>query len=338
MPTLTTSRIAAHVGGQLLGDGDLPITGADYLARADVNDLSFIGDGRWVKAWETTKAKAALIQQDLDIQPGPGRALIKVANTDLAMALVLDLLAPPVLQPTAGAHVTAVVDPSATLGKGVSIGAHCVIGANVRVGDGCVLHPNVVIMHDVTLGENCLLYPGVVIRERCTVGNRCILHAHVSIGNDGFGYRPSQDGRGIVKITHIGTVVLGDDVELGAGTCVDRGKFGATTIGDGTKIDNQCQIAHNCRVGRMCLFSGQVGLAGNVTVGDGVQMGGKAGTKDHITIGAGAKIAAYSGVMDDMPAGETWGGVPAQDIRIAMRQHLALRKLPDALKQMSRGK
>ncbi len=338
MPTLTTRQIAGHVNGRLLGDGDLTITGADYLDRAGPADLSFIGDGRWVKLWETSQAKAALVQSNLSLEPGEGRALIQVANTDLAMAKVLDLLAPPAAKPTTGVHPTAVVDPSATLGDEVSIGAHCVIGANVRLGRGCVLHPNVVIMHDVTLGADCLLYPGVVIRERCTVGDRCILHAHVSVGNDGFGYRPSEDGRGIVKITHIGTVILGNDVELGASSCVDRGKFAATTIGDGTKIDNQCQIAHNCRVGRMCLISGQVGLAGNVTVGDGVLMGGKAGSKDHITIGAGARIAGYSGVMDDIPPGESWGGMPAQDIRIAMRQHLAMRKLPDVLKKMSRGK
>ncbi len=334
MPTLQLKDIAAHVGGELVGDGSLTITGAQTLDLAQPGDITFIGEAKYVAGWAGSRASAALVDQKLTVEPSEGRAIIKVKNADLAMAQLLDLLAPPVVKPGLGVHPTAFIDPSAKVGDKVRIGPMCVVGANVVLQDEVTLHAHVTVLDESVIGAGTELFSGVVIRERCTVGRRCILHPNVVIGADGFGYRPAPGGKGLLKITHIGSVTLGDEVEIGAGTCVDRGKFAATVIGDGCKIDNQCQIAHNCRLGRCVLLAGQVGLAGSVTVGDGVMMGGRVGVRDHVTIGAGAKIMGYAAVMNDIPAGETWGGYPAQEKRLALREHLAVRKLPDVMKKV----
>jgi UDP-3-O-[3-hydroxymyristoyl] glucosamine N-acyltransferase len=166
-----------------------------------------------------------------------------------------------------------------------------------------------------------------VIRERCVIGRYCIFHPNVSIGADGFGYRPSPDGRGLIKIPHIGNVIIGDGVEIGSGSCVDRGKFSSTIIGDGTKIDNLVQIGHNCKLGRSCVMAGNSGLAGSVTLGDGVIIGGSASISDHVAIGNGAVVGGASSVMRDVPDGKTVLGYPAVDAREALKQWAILRKL-----------
>jgi UDP-3-O-[3-hydroxymyristoyl] glucosamine N-acyltransferase len=235
-------------------------------------------------------------------------------------------------------HPQAWIDPSATLGAGVTIGPGCYIGPRVVLGDRCLLHAGARVLDDCTLGEDCELYPGVVIRERCRLGRRVVLQPNAVIGADGFNYRPSPDGRRLIRLTHIGAVRIEDDVEIGAATCVDRGKFGDTVIGAGSKIDNLCQIAHNCVIGRMCVIAAHVGVAGSARVGDGVMIGGEAGIREHAVIGAGARIMACSAVMGDVPAGETWGGVPAAEARTAWRMHAALRQLPDLVKQLRQPK
>ncbi len=171
------------------------------------------------------------------------------------------------------------------------------------------------------------LHPHVSVLDRCIIGNDCVLHAGVAIGADGFGYRPSPDGRGLLKIPHIGNVVIGDHVEIGANSCVDRAKFGSTTVGNGTKIDNLVQIAHGCRVGRSCIICGQTGMAGSVIVGDGVIIGGGVGVADNVEIGSGARIAALSGVTGNVPAGQTWMGAPAAPAGEWRRTYAAMRRM-----------
>lgn len=334
MPWLTSGEIAQKVGGELEGPADLVIRGAQTLEEAQEGDISFLGDPKYLPQWEKSRASAVLVDRRIAVRERGGRAIIRVENADLAMALVLEALAPPVVHPRPGVHPTAQVDASAQLGKDVAIGPFCVIGAGVVLGDRTILHAHVTILDQTVVGPDCVFWPGVVVRERCRIGARCILHPNVVIGADGFGYRPSLDGQSLVKIPHIGTVELGDDVELGAGTCVDRGKFAATVIGSGTKVDNLCQIGHNVRIGRNCVLSGQVGLAGSVVLEDGVMLGGKVGVRDHVRIGAGAKVMGYAAVMDDIPAGEVWGGYPAQERRAALREHLAVRKLPELMKRL----
>ena len=329
MQSFTAQEIADRVGGELVGPADLPVRGVEQLDQAAPDQISFVRDQKNVAAWEASAARVVLASQRVELECKDGRAVIRVANADLAMAVVLGLFAPPPPASKPGVHPGATVDPEAELGADVAIGPGCVIGPGVRLGDECVLHANVCVMDESTLGRRCLLYPGVVVRERCKLGDDVIIHANAVIGADGFGYAPSADGASLVKIPQIGTVTIGNDVEIGAGTCVDRGKHSATTIGDGTKIDNLCQIAHNCRIGRSCAFAAQVGLAGSVMVGDGVMLGGNVGVRDQVSIGSGATIAAYAAVMGDVPEGATWGGYPAQELRQTMRQIAVVRKLAD---------
>lgn len=334
MNSYTTLEVAERVEGELLGPADLEIIGVAQLAGAQPGQISFVRNQKHVKHWPSSQATAVLVSVGVEIDLKPKTAVIRVENADLAMVKVLELFSPPVPRPSVGVHPAASVDPSAWLGDAVAIGPHAFVGRGVSIGSGSVVHANVTIMDDVVLGPGCVVYPGVVIRERCELGARVIVHANAVIGSDGFGYTPSGDGSGLTKIPHVGSVRIGDDVEIGSGTCVDRGKFAATTIGSGTKIDNLCQIAHNCQIGRDCILVGQTGLSGSVTLEDGVVMGGQGATADNITIGAGAKLIARPGAFNDVPAGVTWGGFPARDMRAMLREIAAVRRLPDLIKEL----
>ncbi len=334
----TIQQIADHVRGEVQGDATLLIDGMEQLDRARPGQISFVRDAKHVAAWQASQATAALMQRDLDVAPEPGRALIRVADADVAVAMALELFAPPPPKPETGVHPSAVVDPTARLGAHVAVGPNAVIGRNAVIGDHTVIHANVTLFDEVVIGERCVIWSGTVIRERCTIGDRCILHPNVTIGADGFGYRPHPEGEGLVKIPQVGTVVLGNDVEIGASTCIDRGKFSATEIGDMTKIDNLCQIAHNCRIGRNVVMAGRCGLAGSVTVGDGVMFGGNVGVRDNVRIGTGAQLAAYAAVAEDVPDHAMWGGYPAQDARKALREVMAVRKLPDLMRELKQRK
>jgi UDP-3-O-[3-hydroxymyristoyl] glucosamine N-acyltransferase len=334
VPTYSTTEISRRVDGQLSGPADLAICGAGELHEAEPGQITFIGDAKHCRHWPESSASAALVGADLAVEAGNNRALIRVPDADLAMVTVLEMFAPPAQIQPVGVHPAATVDPSAVLGENVSVGPHAVIGRDAKVDDRTVIHAGVVLLDDVTVGADCVVWPGTVVRERCRIGENCILHPNVTIGADGFGFRPSADGSRIVKIPHIGSVVIGRDVEIGAGTCVDRGKFSATSIGDGTKIDNLCQIAHNCWIGRGCLIAGCTAIGGSVRIGDGTIIGGNVSVKDHLTIGNRVILAARSGVINDVPDGVTWGGTPAHDIATAIREQIALRKLPDLIKTL----
>ncbi len=331
----TSGTIAELVGGRLIGPADLEIRGVERLADAGAGDVTFLGDQKHADRWPEARAAAALVSRGLEVDAAEGRALIFVPNADLAMAKVLAEFAPPAVLPTPGVHPSAVVDPSAELGEGVRIGPMCVIGPGVKLGLGCVLHAQVTILAETTVGDHGELWPGVVIRERCRLGHHCIVHPNVVIGADGFGYRSGQTEHGYVpvKIPQIGTVRIGDHVEVGAGTMIDRGKFSATTIGDHTKIDNLVQVGHNCRIGRGVIIAGSCAIAGSVTIGDGAMLGGMVAVRDHRTIGRGARLAGCAQVSEDVPDGQEWGGSPAIPKREAIRQIRALRKLPDLVKQ-----
>ena len=327
MKTYSVKEISQLVKGILIGNTNQQISGPEQLEKAENSHISIIGSKKYVRLWETSKACAAIVNENLDLEPIENRALIKVKNPDLAMAKLLELFSPdsPVFDEEI--HTTAVVHPSATIGKNCKIGANCYVGKNVVLGDGVVLYPNVTIFDETTIGNGTVIWSGTVIRERSIIGDFCIFHINVSIGADGFGYCASEDGRGLVKIPHIGNVVIGNYVEIGANSCVDRGKFSSTQIGDGCKIDNLIQIGHNSVMGRSCIMAGQSGLAGSVTLGDGVVIGGSASIKDHVTVHSGAVVAGGSGVMNDVAAGKTVLGYPAQDSREMLKQWVALKKL-----------
>jgi len=327
MKSFSIEEINRILNGELVGTTNQKIVGPEELSRSEANHISFIGSRGYIKLWNESKACAAIVDERLKVEAGENRALIKVKNADLAMARLLEVFEPAPPELEHAIHPAAVVHETASVGNGCKIGANCYIGKDVVLGDGVVLYPNVTIMDETKIGIDTVIWPGTVIRERCEIGAYCIFHNNVSIGADGFGYRPREDGMGLAKIPQIGNVVIGNAVEIGANSCVDRGKFSSTIIGDGCKIDNLVQIAHNCIMGRSCIMAGHSGLAGSVTLGDGVIIGGSASIKDHTTIHSGAVVAAGSGVMNDVPAGKTVLGYPAEDSRDKLKQWLALRKL-----------
>lgn len=333
----TTVSLANMLGGRLDGC-DLPISGVNSIADAGPNEITFISNPAYARKWAQCDAAAAVISSGLEVSghDPQHRALIVVENAELAMGELLRMFAPPAAVPEPGVHATAFVHPSATIGQGARIGAHVSVDRAAVIGRNVTLHPGVRVGADVCIGDDCEIHANCVIEAHCVLGRSVVLHGNVTIGADGFGYRPAADGRSLVKVPHIGNVQIEDHVEIGANTCVDRAKFSSTVIGTGTKIDNLVQIAHNCRIGRWCVIAGQSGLAGSVTVGDFVQMGAKAGAAEGVTIGDRARIGAKAGVMKDVPPGMSVLGLPAEDARIALRQAAAIRRLPDLISELSR--
>lgn len=327
MKSYTIGQINEVIKGVLVGNTNTIITGPEQLEYASDSQITFIGNKKYIKLWESSKACAAIINEDIVLEPGDNRALIKVKNADISMAELLELFIDETPVFEMEIHPSAVIHATAKIGDGCKIGAGCYIGKEVTIGNDTLIYPNVTILDNTSIGSNSIIWSGTVIRERCVVGSYCILHPNVSIGADGFGFRPSPDGKGLLKIPHIGNVVIGNGVEIGANSCVDRGKFSATIVGDGCKIDNLIQIGHNSRMGRCCIMAGASGLAGSVTLGDGVVIGGGACISDHVTLGNGVQVGGMSGVINNFPDGAKLMGYPAIDARDAMKQWVILRKL-----------
>ena len=326
MKTYSIAEINEVLQGVIVGETAVKITAPEQLDLAKETEISFIGHKKYEKLWATSKACAAIVNEDISIEPGENKAFIKVKNADLAMSQVLEMFAPPTPLFAVDIHATANIDPTAILGNGVRIGAGSYIGPKVHIGDNTTIYPNVTILDECTIGKNTVIWPGAVVRERCHIGNDCIIHPNATIGADGFGFRPCPQ-RGLAKIPQIGNVVIGNHVEIGANSSVDRGKFSSTILGDGCKIDNLVQIGHNSKLGKFCIMAGNSGLAGSVTLGDGVMIGGSASIKDHLTIGNGAIVGAGSGVAADVEAGKTVLGYPACDARDALKQWAAIKRL-----------
>ncbi len=331
MDPVRLGDLATLLGAELIGDAEVVISGAAGLEDAGPGDITFLARAGLGERLAASRAAAVIV--------GPGlvadRPALRVADPYRAFAGLLQRLATPLerLFPP-GVHPTAVVDATATLGDHVCLGPGAVVGAGCRVGDRVRLGPHAVLEPDVTVGDDSVLYAHVVVRERCRLGRRVILHPGCVVGADGFGYLPGQEG--LLKIPQIGIVELEDDVELGAGTCVDRATTGTTRIGAGTKLDNLVQVGHNVRIGRHSVFSAQTGISGSCTIGDGVFMGGQVGLADHIRVGDRVKVGAKSGLHKDVPDDASVFGYPAHDAVEAMRIAAALRRLPDLVKTVAR--
>lgn len=326
MKTITLLEINEVLKGTIIGNHNITLTAPEQIEVAKENEITFIGHKKYEKLWANSNASVAVVNDNISIEPGENKAFIKVQNADLAMSQVLELFAPASPQFQQEIHLSATVDTSATIGKGAKIGANCYIGPNVTIGENAIIYPNVTILDECTIGNHTAIWPGSVVRERCHIGNHCILHPNASIGGDGFGFRPCPE-RGLAKIPQIGNVIIGNYVEIGSNSCVDRGKFSSTVIGDGCKIDNLVQIGHNSKMGQFCIMAGNSGLAGSVTLGNGVVIGGSASLKDHITVGDGATIGAGSGVTGDVPAKVTMLGYPAVEARTALKQWAILKRM-----------
>lgn len=326
MKSYSIQEINEVLNGIIYGTTSQKITATEQLEKATASEISFIGNKKYEKLWEGSKASIAVVNEDISIEPGENRAFIKVKNADLAMSQILTLFAPPTPIFHTNIHKTATIDETAIIGEGARIGAGCYIGPKVEIGVNTTIYPNVTILDECTIGKNTIIWSGTVIRERCHIGNDCIIHPNATIGADGFGFRPCKE-KGLVKIPQIGNVVIGNGVEIGANSCVDRGKFSSTVLGDGCKIDNLVQIGHNSQLGKFCIMAGNSGLAGSVTLGNGVIIGGSASIKDHTTIGDGAIVGAGSGVTGDIPAGKTMLGYPAVEARDALKQWAILKRM-----------
>jgi UDP-3-O-[3-hydroxymyristoyl] glucosamine N-acyltransferase len=252
-------------------------------------------------------------------------------NPRLAFAKVMEYLQPLDL-PDVGIHPTAIIEPYAYIGEGVTIREFCYVGKSAHIGDGAVLYPHVVLGNGAQIGNATILYPSVVINHHVHIGERVRIHSGSVIGGDGFGY--VLDGGKHHKVPQIGTVIIEDDVEIGANVCIDRAMLGATRVGAGTKVDNLVQIAHNAQVGKNVILCGQVGLSGSVVVEDDAVLAGQVGLRDHVKIGKGAVLGAKSGIMNNIPAGEFVMGSPAVPQREFLKQEAASRKLPEAIRSL----
>ena len=316
--------LARQLGGRIVGEDDRQIVGVASLELAQPNELSFVQDRRYVGLASETQAGALLIAADLAVPDCPA-ALIVVDDVAASLDAVLLLFAPPDDLPLPGVHPTAVVDASASLAAGTRVAEHAVVRAGAQIGERTVIGPGCFVGRGVTIGEDTMLGAHVVVHADCQIGSRVRIEANSTIGAEGFGYR-FVDGRH-KKIPHIGSVVIEDDVEIGANSCVDRAKMGRTVIGQGTKIDNLVQIAHNCRIGRHCIVVGMSGVAGSAVFEDYVIVSGLSGIGDHVRLESGAMVAAGSVVLKDVPAGQKVGGSPARELTGDLRDKAAVRRL-----------
>lgn len=334
----TTSDLAERVHGELRGRSDLTIVGINSMDEAKATEITFIADAAHARRWREVVACAAVVSKGLEPERHnpQSRALIFVPNAELAVIKLLSLFEPPSPSPDISIHPSAVVHRTASIGRQPRIGPHVSIDQGATIGDRVTLHAGVRVYPLVVIGDDSVLHANTVVRAHCRIGHHVILHQNVSIGADGFGFQPAADGSGHLKVPQIGTVVIEDHVEVGANTSIDRGKFGATVIGAGTKIDNLVHIGHNCRIGRGCLIAGLTGFGGSVVVGDGAQLAGAVAILDHVRIGKGAAVGARSGVMRDIPDGQTHLGYPADEATATLRQWASVRKLPKSLKLLAR--
>lgn len=331
--TVTVRQLADWVQGEVVGDGDHPIRNARTLAEAEPGDITFVEDERHLPAWSGSRASAAVVRPTV---PGNGRPLIRVADPLMAFVTIVQRLRGAPADADHRIDPTAHIHPTAVLAADVSVGPYAVIGAGTVVGPRARIHAGVCVGRDCRLGEDVVLYPHAVLYDHCHLGNRVIVHANAVLGADGFGYR-THDGRH-VKVPQLGRVEVADDVEIGACSTIDRGTFGPTRIGTGTKIDNLVMVGHNCQIGRHNLLVSQVGIAGSTNTGDYVVMAGQVGVADHLQIGSGAILGAKAGVHKDVPPGARMLGAPATPDREQMRIMMSLERLPELRKDVKKIK
>lgn len=321
----TLGEIARLVGGELEGPADKKVDGVAPMESVGPTQISLAAEKRYWKLAQSTEAACIITGRDAPSLPV---ATIRVGNPRLAWTQVLELFEPPA-NDVEGVHKTAVIGKDVSLGKGVSIGANVVVGDRSNIGDRVVLRAGTVVGADVEIGDDSLIHANVTLADRVRVGQRVIIHSGTVIGADGFGF--IKTGKGHRKVPQIGTVVIEDDVELGALVAVDRAVCGATVIGRGTKVDNLVQIAHNVVVGEDCLIVAQTGISGSVKVGDRVTFAGQTGVAGHLSVGDDSVIAARGVVAGDLPPRSFVSGFPARPHRDQMRVIAATHKLPAAL-------
>ena len=320
--SITHQRLAELVGGELVqGEPAGIVTGLNSLAEAAAGEVTFLGNSRYLGALKTTQATAVLVASDF-AEFVADKAFIRVANPTLAFSHVITYFGPPPRKFVAGVHPSAVVAESAVFNEDkVSIGPNVVVEDGVTIGDGTILHAGVFIGHESRIGNDCLMHANCTIRERTLIGNRVIIHSGTAIGTDGFGYEFTK-GRHL-KVDQVGIVQIDDDVEIGGCTTIDRARFGRTWIGEGTKIDNLVQIAHNVTLGKHCIICAQVGISGSTRIGDYCTFAGQAGAAGHLEVGNQVTVLGRAGVTKNIKEPGYYLGYPAKPL-IQGRKLLAL--------------
>lgn len=331
--TLPLRDIAEHLGDVTLdGDPATEIRGVAGLREAGPGQLSFLANPRYAKDLAATGAAAVIVPGDAE-RPRSGAALLRTGRPYLAFARALTLLVEPRhMEP--GVHPGAQVHPAAELGEGVAVLSGAYVGAGAHIGSGSVLFPGTVVLEDCRIGRDCRLYPGVVLHAECVLGDRVILHANVTIGADGYGF--AQDGERHVKIPQVGNVVIEDDVEVGACTCIDRAAMGSTVIGRGTKIDDLVMVGHGSKVGEHSLIVAQSGMAGSAVLERRVTLGARAGVLGHLTVGEGSVVFSRTHVTKSVPPGSYVSGNPARPHAEQLRQEALLRRLERLVQRVAK--
>ena len=323
-------ELAELVEGTVVGDGDLEILRLASIEEAREGDITFVSNPKYLARLTDCRASAVIVSPGIE---APGFSLIVCRNPYLAFARILTFLQVRRPEPR-GIMPGAAVAASATIGEGATVHPGCVIGENVQVGQGTILYPGVVLYDDAVVGEECTLHAGVVVREQCRIGNRVIIQPSAVIGADGFGYAP--DGSRYTKIPQVGIVIIEDDVEIGANTCIDRAALGVTRIKRGAKIDNLVQVAHNVVVGEDTILVSQVGIAGSVEIGNHCTFGGQAAASGHIKVGDNVTIGGRGGVTNHVEDNQFLSGLPAIPHKEWLKATMSFTRLPEMRKELSR--
>lgn len=319
----TLKEIAALIDGEVVGDAGTVITGVAGIKEASAGDITFVANAKYIPLIRETGASAIITSRDITSSPKP---IIRTDNPSLAFTKVVSLILPEEIKHPKGIHPTALLGKGVSLGKDVSLGAYAVVADNVSIGDNSIIYAGTFIGHDTKIGSGCLIYANVSIREKVSIGNRVIINSGTVIGSDGFGY-VNVEGRH-QRIPQTGTVVIEDDVDIGANVTIDRARFDKTLIGEGTKIDNLVQIAHNVIIGKNCIIVAQAGISGSTVIGNNVTLAGQAGISGHLKIGDGAIVAAQGGVTKSVAPNTIVSGYPAKPHDIARKVNACVQNLP----------
>lgn len=329
---LLLSDLARRIGARLVGRGDVTVRGIAPIDEAGPEQVTFLANPKYVRFAKESRAAAIIAKEPVE---GAGAAFLLAENPYFAFACAVEAFHPP-QRPPAGVSPAAHVDPSARLGAEVTVSPFAVVGEGASIGDRSVLFPGVCVGKEASVGDDCILYPHVVLYHGVRVGSRVILHAGCVVGSDGFGFAPA--GKGYRKIPQVGTVEIGDDVEIGANTTIDRAALGVTRVARGTKLDNLVQVGHNVVIGEDTVIAAQAGIAGSCRIGGRVMIGGQAGLAGHIEIEDGVMLGAKSGVAESLRAGESraWSGIPAMPHPTWLRMAKLLPRLPELFRRVKR--
>lgn len=329
----TAEQIAHALGGSLEGNASAVVSGFANIEEAKAGQLTFLSNPKYEPHLYTTEASIVLVNSDLVLREAVNATLIRVPNAYVALAQLMQMVDEAIRPRYSGIDPRAVVQEGAIIGQGVYIGAGAVVEAGAVLGDGVQVYPNSYIGQGSELGEGTIIYPNVTIYHGITIGKRCIIHAGAVIGADGFGFAPQLDG--YHKIPQLGNVIIEDDVEVGANTCVDRATLSSTIIRRGAKLDNLVQVAHNCQVGAHTVMAAQGGMAGSASIGSWCQTGGQVGIAGHLKIGDRVQLGGQTGVIGNLKSDQQLLGSPAMDARQAMRIYATMGKLPDMYRQIA---